>query len=179
MEKIQLLSSLDSGAVARASSVLNRNTKTFGPMNILDLENSSTCWNSEGTMSGGETRNQSQWIQVEFPGRIVRPTSIYVQFQPGFSCEGCLIQFLRPDEDSSNNANEQEKVQLILAGQEALEFEDVHTLQQQDLSTSHPCSAIRLVWEDGQFADLYGRVIIYQLQVWGHELATPEPKKTG
>src|SRR3569623_2126009 len=68
-----------------ASSVLQKNSKLYGPMNALDLENSSSCWNSEGK------EGASQWIQLDF-GRQVQPLEIRVQFQAGFSAERCTVQ---------------------------------------------------------------------------------------
>ena len=148
--------------------MLNRNAKLYGPMNALDIENSSTCWNSEGTRN---TETKQQWIQVEFPGRIVRPCAVSVQFQAGFSCETCRIQFLEEDKTKTSPSGSLFK----LVGQEDLSFEDDHSLQRYDLTMPENCSAIRFVCFDN-FSDLYGRVIIYQLQVWGLDTEETEEK---
>mmetsp|Transcript_36457 Transcript_36457/g.75864 ORF Transcript_36457/g.75864 Transcript_36457/m.75864 type:complete len:163 (-) Transcript_36457:455-943(-) len=154
-----LLSTTEQGAVARASSVLQRNIKLYGPMNSL-TDNSSTCWNSEG--SNG-TEMEMQWIQVEFAAPA-RPTAVCVQFQPGFSAETCTVQFL--SKKGTGRGVEWEPI----SKDEDVEWEDVHQLQRYELTMApeEKCCAIRLVWEE-DFADLYGRIIIYQMQVWGSE----------
>mmetsp|Transcript_16272 Transcript_16272/g.21294 ORF Transcript_16272/g.21294 Transcript_16272/m.21294 type:complete len:166 (-) Transcript_16272:405-902(-) len=155
-----LVSSPQRGAIARASSILKRNAKLHGPMNTL-TENSSTCWNSEGSGGDGGTEIQQQWIQVEFPaGKSVLPSAVCVQFQAGFSAETCTVEYLNALGKGWETISKEE-----------VEWEDVHQLQRYDLDSSQNCSAIRLVWDD-DFADLYGRVIIYQLQVWGSEEST-------
>ena len=156
--------------------MLNRNGKQFGPMNALDLDSSSSCWNSEGTSGGGGTVLQPQWMQVEFAGRTVRPNAVCVQFQAGFSAESCRVEFLeaqtRDSAENSNNINNNNSNnhQWKLVGQAHVEWEDDHVLQRNVLSSAPNCSAIRLIWNDN-FADLYGRVIIYQVQVWGQQIS--------
>lgn len=154
--------------------MLNRNVKLYGPMNVLEIKNSSSCWNSQGTADGSGIQIQQQWIQIEFPGRIVLPSALRVQFQPGFSCRGCQVQFLQQQEHQQQQdaSSTSDRTQWKPVGQEQeLDWEDVHSLQENAFGIPHLCSAIRLVWDNEQFTDFYGRVVIYQLQVWGQESA--------
>ena len=133
----------------RASSVLQKNTKLYGPMNVLDLE-STTSWNSEGTSHQDEAHH---WFKMDFHRRV-RPTECHLQFQAGFVAETCRIEVYRDDDD--------EWVELT-----EVELEDVHETQSFALDLEQPCSALRWTFED--FTDFYGRIIVYQLQVKGSE----------
>ena len=136
--------------------MLKRNAKLYGPMNALN-DNSSTCWNSEGS-SG--TEMDQQWIQVEFSDETVTPSAVCVQFQAGFAVESCTVQYLKQSTATKGGWE--------IMSTEEVEWDDAHQLQRKELENESDCSALRLVFEE-DFADMYGRVIIYQLQIWGSE----------
>uniref|UniRef100_A0A7R9WR12 F5/8 type C domain-containing protein n=1 Tax=Craspedostauros australis TaxID=1486917 RepID=A0A7R9WR12_9STRA len=145
-----LLSLTSLGTSARASSILQRNPKVNGPKHALDYEKESSCWNSDGVKSG-ETPKPLHFI-VDF-GRSVRATQIRIQFQAGFVAEEVAIEY--QTESGWQTAMEEE------------ELEDTHEMQTIDLESEVVCRAIKLNLDE--FKDFYGRVTVYQLQVWGHE----------
>jgi hypothetical protein len=138
----------------RASSVLQKNAKVYGPAHALDTENSSSCWNSEGNQ--GDTH----WLSIDFGGRTVCIQQIKVQFQAGFVAESGLMQVL-PTDGSGKWETAQE-----------LEFEDTYELQTEATTETnvngHTTTAVRFVFQD--FTDFYGRVTIYRLEIWGKEV---------
>ena len=147
----------------RASSVLQRNLKVYGPKHALDYDNPSTCWNSDGTLAGeggGNSNNKSPKTTsfiIDF-GRVVQPHELRIQFQAGFAAEQIHVYQQGVGEDGGNN-----EWQSILE----LEAEDDHELQTFPLESSSTCESLKLDFEE--FTDFYGRVTIYQLQVWGYE----------
>ncbi|CAJ1942396.1 unnamed protein product [Cylindrotheca closterium] len=154
--EVVLLTSLSNGTTARASSVLQKNHKLYGPKKAFDYENDTNCWNSEGSSSG----KQDCYFIVEFE-RLVIPTEVRIQFQAGFSSEEVYVSRL------GANANSYEPV-------DELEAEDEHEMQVFPLPVTDEAkegsSALKLEFKE--FTDFYGRVTIYQLQVWGHEIST-------
>ncbi len=140
---------------SRASSVLQKNSKLYGPMNALDLDVSTSCWNSDGSPNG----KQSSHYILDF-GRLVEPQELRIQFQAGFISE--QLQLFWQDESSWKSLVE-------------VEVEDDHDLQTFSLldvikMTSVQTRALKLVFDD--CTDFYGRVTVYQLQIWGCEIAT-------
>eukprot|EP00934_Nitzschia_sp_Nitz4_P007308 Nitzschia sp. Nitz4//scaffold50_size126154//112874//113419//NITZ4_003704-RA/size126154-augustus-gene-0.123-mRNA-1//1//CDS//3329553755//7298//frame0 len=152
----KLLTDVSTSVSVRASSVLQKNSKLYGPRNALDLVNTTTCWNSEGDPSGSPVC----FFIVDF-GRPVEPAQLKIQFQAGFVGEEMDI-FVSKDSGSGNNS------WTLLEDQ--VEVEDDHELQEfaLDCATSDPIKAIKLEFKE--FTDFYGRVTIYQLQVWGKEV---------
>ncbi|KAG7371956.1 proline iminopeptidase [Nitzschia inconspicua] len=150
-EEPVLLSDLASGTTVRASSVLQKNTKLYGPMNVLDYSNNLSCWNSEG--SSDETMDI--WLRVDF-GRLVRPAVLQLQFQAGFVGETMKILALQNDNDKWTEVSEEE-------------VEDSHDIQSFSIpSTSTTAlTAIKLAFDD--CTDFYKRITIYELKVLGHE----------
>jgi hypothetical protein len=126
-------------------------------MNALDLINASSCWNSEGSDDQSE-----QWIQLDF-GREVRPRQLRIQFQAGFSAQACKV-LARLSNGESENRSSWEKV-------DELELSDAYDVQVRSISETlrnEQCTSLRFVFEE--FSDFfYGRVIIYQLEIWGEE----------
>ena len=121
-------------------------------MNALDTANDSSCWNSEGTQGA------AQWFMVDF-GRPVQPTQIRIQFQAGFVAESCRVEGKLKD-GSWETLDE-------------VEWEDVHETQERALETDKSCTVVKLVLND--FADFYGRVTIYKLEIWGKEVGDSDP----
>ena len=142
-------------ALYRASSVLQKNTKLYGPMNALDLDSSTSCWNSDGSPSG---KRSSHYI-IEF-GRAVEPVELRIQFQAGFVAE--KLQVLSQQQQDST-------WRPIIE----LEVDDDHDLQVFTLDSSGSTvgtNALKLVFDE--CTDFYGRVTVYQLQIWGYEIMT-------
>ena len=152
-----LLSHISTGTTAKASSVLQNNTKVYGPTKALDCENALTSWNSEGSPNG---KKESFFI-VDFsgggkqPNRRVQPVEIGVQFQAGFAAEEITVYV------QSGGKSAWSKV-------EEIEADDDHELQSFPLSVADETTALKVVFDET--TDFYGRVIVYQLQVWGKEL---------
>lgn len=91
-------------------------------------------------------------------GRIVQPSKLMIQFQAGFVGEE--LQVFYQDETNWKPLIE-------------IEADDDHDLQEFDLfdeqSPDTPStSALKISFRE--CTDFYGRVTIYQLQVWGHEV---------
>lgn len=125
----------------------------------MDITNSSSCWNSEGTAEG---RGDGCWFIVDFR-RAVQPDELRIQFQAGFCAETCAVYF-------KNKRDE-----WILADN-TIEFDDVHDVQTHSLQVkdlaSTTTNAIKLEFDDA--TDFYGRVTIYRLEVWGRECGENE-----
>jgi F5/8 type C domain len=125
-------------------------------MNALDLGNTSSCWNSEGSDD-----QSPQWIQLDF-GRQVLPRQLRLQFQAGFSAESCVVQTKVECSEASGGSS--------WTTVETFELCDAHEVQVcriQEPRTELVCSSLRLVFED--FTDFYGRITIYQLEILGDE----------
>ncbi|KAJ2854853.1 hypothetical protein FB639_006306, partial [Coemansia asiatica] len=60
---------------SKASSVLNKDTASYGRNNLFD-GSAETCWNSE--------QGLPQYVMVEF-APAVKISNIYIQFQGGFA----------------------------------------------------------------------------------------------
>lgn len=93
-------------------------------------------------------------------GRTVIPTELRVQFQAGFSAEQTFVF------KQSKDGQGYEQI-------EELETEDEHDMQVFPLpggtDEKSATSSIKLVFDE--FTDFYGRVIVYQLEVWGKEVS--------
>ena len=169
-----------------ASSVLQRNTKLYGPMNALKQQannsynNSSSSWNSEGNCPG------DTFLLVQF-ARPVRPTLLKLQFQAGFSARIChvwavdaVVVVASNEETNNKNTTGQERqpptTPTALLLWDEMELEDVHELQECQLGENgnnndnariESVQGLKLVLQD--FTDFYGRVILYRLEIWGRE----------
>lgn len=160
----------------RASSVLQKNVRSYGPMNALDCTNTSTSWNSEGSPTG----KKKCFFVIEF-NRPVRPVEFRVQYQAGFAAEAIEISQQnntvgRKEEEGESDDKRQKESWEILFDVEA---EDDHDLQrfsfaEHGITTTTttntdipPTTSIKLSFDE--YTDFYGRVIIYQIQVWGYE----------
>ena len=153
-----LLSSPSLGTTARASSVLKKNTKLYGPMNALDATNETSCWNSDAVPSGASNGDEPITFTIHFgPKRMVQIDEIRIQFQGGFVAEECTACISKGDD--------QEWVEL----EEPIEPEDVNDMQTFAIADEdRTCNMLRLSFEGS--SDFYGRVTIYKLEVWGYNL---------
>jgi len=154
-----ILSSPSLGTTARASSVLKKNTKLYGPMNALDATNETSCWNSDAVPSGASSSGDESIIfTIHFgPNRMVQIDEVRIQFQGGFVAEECTACISKGDD--------QEWVEL----EEPMEPEDVNDMQTFAIAEDdRTCNMLRLSFEGS--SDFYGRVTIYKLEVWGYNL---------
>jgi len=134
--------------MTRASSILQKNTKLYGPMNALKTEEESSCWNSDSCHD-----DQQQYLLLDFR-RPVYVQTLKIEFQAGFIAETCAVQLQTSD-----------KTWIDL---EELELEDNHDMQEFALAKETTMgTALKLVFEE--FTDFYGRVTIYRIEVWGKE----------
>jgi hypothetical protein len=132
-----------------ASSILQKNTKLYGPMNSLDIVNECSSWNSEG--------NQRETSLAMNFGRLVAPMVFKWQFQAGFAARSCSVF-----DDQKNRMAE-------------FELDDVHELQvcrlhnnTDNTDSASPTKSIKFLFDD--LCDFYGRVILYKIEVWGIEM---------
>jgi hypothetical protein len=133
----------------RVSSVLNRDVKQFGKKHLLD-GNPETCWNSDAVPDGGDSAGAShQWIRLDFSDLVV-VEKLSVQFQGGFACrcidvvdptDGAVVQTFHPEDNN--------KAQLFVFDQKFSGY------------------AMKLEFRD--LTDFYGRITIYDLDVFGVE----------
>ena len=146
----------------RASSVLQNNTKVYGPAKALDCDDVLTSWNSEGSPNG----KKESFLIIDFsgggkhPNRTVKASELGVQFQAGFAAEEVTV-YTKPKTEVSGGASRWLKA-------EEIEADDDHELQSFPLSVEDPTTALKIVFNET--SDFYGRVIIYQIKVWGKEL---------
>jgi hypothetical protein len=127
--------------------------KEYGPMNALKTDDGSSCWYSDGQTTTVDNNNSQQSFVLHFK-RIVRPHTVKIQFQAGFSASTCQLQL-----------RNQAGVWEIL---DDIELEDTHHLQSFPLpTTDKEGDAIQLLLDD--YADFYGRIMIYRLEIWGTE----------
>lgn len=119
-------------------------------MNALDLENQTSCWNSDGS----PIKQNSHFI-VDL-GRLVVPTEVRIQFQAGFIGEELQVFW-------HDGSAWQSLVEL-----EVYDDHDVQAFSLLDKETIIQTTALKLVFSE--CTDFYGRVTVYQLQVWGFEV---------
>jgi hypothetical protein len=110
-------------------------------MNALDIENGTSCWNSD--------QGESQFYTLYF-SRLIEVQDLKIQFQAGFSAEHCIVEA---------------KVDGVWRLIDELEPEDVLQIQSFPLKTR--CDAVKLSFHE--FTDFYGRITIYRIEVWGKE----------
>jgi hypothetical protein len=152
---------------------LQKKNKLYGPKNVLDYENTSSSWNSEGILNGGESE-QTQYLVLEFgPDVVALPQLIRLQFQAGFGCEQCHIYGSRRSSSKSSTLH----FDIDASGNEwikicSLDLLDVHEVQTHEVPLRQNenrgvqyCTALRIVFDD--FADFYKRIIVYRLEIWG------------
>jgi hypothetical protein len=157
----------------RASSVLQKNVKVYGPAHALDTENSSSCWNSEGNQ--GDTH----WLTIDFGGRTVCIKQVKIMFQAGFAAESGLLQVQvqlplptpTPTPTSTDGSSTSPPGNWETA--QELEFEDTYELQTESTITDngtngYTTKAVKFIFQD--FTDFYGRVTIYRLEIWRNEV---------
>lgn len=123
--------------VSKVSSVLNKDSKTYGKQYLFD-GSEETCWNSDA--------GDLQWVIVKFEG-IVSFSQIHLQFQGGFSCSQCTV-FCNLDGDHFK------EIQKIYPA-------DDNKQQIFTLDSTATGKSIKLLFE--QPTDTYGRIIVYNM----------------
>lgn len=146
--------------IIRASSVLQRNTKLYGPQNALDIHNSTSCWNSEG-LTSTSVSEASSWMIVRFPA-TVNPTEIRVQFQAGFGAHTCHVYGWI---ESQSTNSQWELLDDSVAWSDSHELQS-HVLQHIDGERKRT-KQLKIVFHDT--TDFYGRITIYRLEIWGQK----------
>lgn len=147
-----ILSSPSTGTTAKASSVLKKNVKMYGPMNALDFENESSCWNSDGQADGATVHS----FILNFH-RQVQLSSISFQFQGGFVPEECRLMTSQ-ENYATKTWNEIDDADIELENTNKLQVFDLDDVVSQDFLE---CDALKLEFLGS--TDFYGRVILYKL----------------
>ncbi|RLN93032.1 hypothetical protein BBJ28_00015259 [Nothophytophthora sp. Chile5] len=136
----------DPRTTCRASSVLDRNKRLYGAANVLSAD-ATSCWTS--------AQGSPQQLQVHFR-RLVAVDALRLMFQGGFVGQDVQLHAKRP------GGSQWEPVDVDV------DPEDSNELQQ------FPCcveqvEALALTFQ--RSSDFYGRVVVYQLDVLGSEMA--------
>ena len=162
MSPPKLLSDPALGTTARASSVLNKNSKLYGPMNALDIANETSCWNSDAVPSGSDGPIT---FTINFgKNRMVQVEEIRIQFQGGFVAEECMAYICKGGNSGGCGGGGEEWVEL----EEPIEPEDVNDMQTFEITDDdRTCNMLKLSFEGS--SDFYGRVTIYKVEVWGSD----------
>jgi hypothetical protein len=105
-----------------------------------------------------DASDRTTYFIVDF-GRDVEPAELRLQFQAGFAAEEIHVSL-----QDGANANKWKSVV-------ELEAEDDHDMQTfsllEDSKNKGPTKALKFEFQEP--TDFYGRITIYQLQVWGAE----------
>ncbi|KAI8384219.1 galactose-binding domain-like protein [Radiomyces spectabilis] len=128
----------------KVSSVLQRDTVNFGKQNLTDGSNE-TCWNSE--------QGLPQYVLIDF-GLVVLIQTISLTFQGGFVGKKCVALGSLPESPNEYN---------IPIG--TFYPEDINSTQKFDFESSTPVQRLKLIFEES--SDFYGRITIYNLDVFG------------
>ena len=126
-------------------------------MNALNMKDGSSCWYSEG-VGDDETATQSYTITF---GREVVPKEVHIQFQAGFSAEDCQVH-IRSGKSAGATWEMLEEIGPS----------DTHELQIFPLDNSLQASAMKIVFDE--CTDFYGRIMVYQLGIYGVEVENDE-----
>mmetsp|Transcript_8545 Transcript_8545/g.10801 ORF Transcript_8545/g.10801 Transcript_8545/m.10801 type:complete len:156 (+) Transcript_8545:102-569(+) len=150
-----LLTCPSTGTTAKASSVLNKNNKLYGPMNALDTSKQST-WYSDGQSDGN--------VELSFVVNFHRPViieEIRLQFQGGFAAEECVLY-------ASKSGDSADWIEL---DETEIEPENINSMQifplKDDDEEKRKCDCIKMCLNST--TDFYGRVIIYKFEIWGKD----------
>jgi len=136
----------------RVSSVLNKDNKQFGSKNMFDGSDD-TCWNSH--------QGSPQFVCLEFD-KSVDVKRVKMMFQGGFVGKNCEFMGL----NSKSNDNSGPAIWTSLA---SFTPEDSSLLQTFELAEVPSITALKIHFPAS--TDLFGRITIYRLEVWGR-LAT-------
>jgi hypothetical protein len=126
-------------------------------MHALDVENESSCWNSDGQADGAIIHS----FILNFHRRV-KLSSISLQFQGGFVPEECRLLTSQSGHDEENHVkntwNEIDDADIELENTNKLQVFDLGDVAcQNDLE----CDVLKLEFLGS--TDFYGRVILYKL----------------
>ncbi|KAL4658909.1 nuclear receptor 2C2-associated protein [Arapaima gigas] len=140
-----------SETMSRVSSVLNRDAKQFGKKYMFD-SNEETCWNSD--------QGAHQWVLLEFP-RAATVSAVHVQFQGGFSARTCRVEGSLKEGTCVNMTD------FYPEDNNSLQISFVTSLQSCffPIQDSSLVDKLKIVFENS--TDLFGRIIVYSLDVLG------------
>jgi len=142
----------------RASTILNRNVKLFGPMNALYTTVEDSCWNSDQAPS--ETSVEEQQTFTIIFNRKVKVKQLKIMFQGGFAPQ-------RLQAYSSLNTSGNGNFKLLMINDDEV-YEPTDSSQLEDIPLEEcECSSLKLVM--GESTDFYGRITVYKVEVWGEE----------
>ena len=181
-QPLSLLSCPSTGATAKASSILNKNKALYGPQNALDINDTCSCWNSDGDQAQHQHtgKKKPKQLLINF-NRLVNldgsDACIKIVFQGGFVGLGCATSISCDDGQSyqdldiiniTSGENDSDYRRVI----EADDCNDVQTFLFQGRSDSNVdrrgCTHLKLAFHGS--TDFYGRITIYRLEIWGHEV---------
>ncbi|KAI9304187.1 galactose-binding domain-like protein [Cunninghamella echinulata] len=136
---------ISSNTRIKVSSVLNRDTTTFGKQNLID-GSEETCWNSE--------QGLPQHILIDFGGEV-KVNEIVLTFQGGFVGKKCVA--LGSTSEQPNDYN----IPLV-----TFYPQDINPLQTFKVDNNDtPIQRLKLIFEES--TDFYGRITIYKLDILG------------
>lgn len=165
------------GVGVRASSVLQRNVKQYGPRLALEAD-PDTCWNSD--------QGSPQWLQLEFPVPL-DIESVVLTFQGGFVGQGCRADVVCSVASAAGEAGAggspaasagasggagSSEISASPTSPSAAAWRTAAEFEPDDLNRAQTfaCAAsgvtkLRLVFTKS--TDFYGRVIVYRVQLIG------------
>ncbi|KAJ1920803.1 Nuclear receptor 2C2-associated protein [Mycoemilia scoparia] len=142
---------------SRVSSVLNKDTVSFGRHHLFDGKEE-TCWNSE--------EGKSQFVQIIFED-LVTIESIKCQFQGGFAAK--KMEVLRKNTDSGSE-KDSEWIPFNL-----FHPQDDNSIQINEAART-PVREIKVLFEEG--TDFFGRITMYMLNFFGQKLEETKEKES-
>ncbi|ORY97506.1 galactose-binding domain-like protein [Syncephalastrum racemosum] len=130
----------------KVSSVLNRDTISYGKQNLVD-GNEETCWNSE--------QGLPQHILIDF-GSPVKVETLILTFQGGFVGKKCRALGSEPSAPNDYSTD----LGIFYP-------EDINPSQSFPIPSSVPLQRLKIIFEES--TDFYGRITIYKMDVLGHK----------
>ncbi|RKO99310.1 hypothetical protein CXG81DRAFT_20583 [Caulochytrium protostelioides] len=131
----------------RVSSVLNRDTKTYGKQHLLDASEE-TCWNSD--------EGAAQWVDLQFD-RPVEIFAVHLMCQGGFVPREAKLTAPPPSQATDAPAA-------------AFTFYPDDVNSRQVFTTDAPLRGNHFRLHLSTSSDFFGRVTIYHLQMYGREV---------
>ncbi|KAI8148352.1 galactose-binding domain-like protein [Fennellomyces sp. T-0311] len=129
----------------KVSSVLNRDTTTFGKQHLID-GSEETCWNSE--------QGLPQHILVDFGGSPVTVESVQFTFQGGFVGKKCTALASLPGAPNDY---------CVDLG--AFYPQDINPTQTFPLACPDAIQRLKIIFEES--TDFYGRITVYKMDILG------------
>jgi hypothetical protein len=147
----------------KVSSVLNRSAE-FQAKNMF--EDNDSCWNSAPISEASSTVSdiQSQWILVEFLGKMVNIRKIRIMFQGGFVGTDGIVEC---------SANSKDDLQQVCVLDHIKSIANANDMQSWDMpyleGITNQTRFLKLSFPSS--TDFYGRITIYRMEIWGKPIA--------